>query len=289
MISFKPLILVALALLPSVHSALYSIAVKYDLLDYDSDCSEHAATLNKISDTALVASRAISSGSPHEWAAYDRLRDRLEEKQEKLANVQSELDAFKNAMIDNDADTAVDDAGRRLDGCGGFCEFMCKSSGASNWCNCCSCCGGSRRKRNLRTLHVDDEEALGDMEELAEETILYELRNLAEVIPGLAFPYSVTVDIMSEEENPEEFETKKAARKANQVAKANADATKLYHEHRRQVLKSDLKATRRVLKLARDELAKFRKAKRAAKRVERAASQAQDAAEKKVDEEEASV
>jgi len=289
MISFKPLILVALALLPSVHSALYSIAVKYDLLDYDSDCSEHAATLNKISDTALVASRAISSGLPHEWAAYDRLQDRLEEKQEKLANVQSELDAFKNAMIDNDADTAVDDAGRRLDGCNNFCQFMCQSSGAQNWCDCCSCCGGSRRKRNLRTLHVDDEEALGDMEELAEETILYELKNLPEVIPGLAFPYSVTVDIMSEEEDPAEFEAKKAIRDANRVAKDKARATKLYHEQRRQVLKSDLKATRRVLKLARVELNKFRKAKRAAKKVERAASEAQDAAEKKVDEEEASV
>jgi len=270
MIGFKSLIFAALALLQAVHSAEYTVAVKYNMDDIDANCNKHAATFNRISDIALYKAGVIGQNNLQHWAVYDSLQGELVENENELTKLELELLAFNHATNNNPE--------RRL--CGGMCKTLCLATNHNYWCDCCPCCGGhGRRRRNLRTLQVEDTEEVDTLEDLAEDAVLAELNRYHINVPCLAYPYSVTVDIVAEGESVEEHKTKKEARLARRAAKAariaNKDARKAdkaaKRETRKQLrrdLKLEVRASRDKLKAVRELLAMAQKAAHAAEKAE---------------------
>jgi len=261
MIGIKILILAALAfLLPTVQSAVYSVAVKYDMTD-DGDCSNHSAKLDRVSDISLFKAGVLGEANTDHWDTYVRIHDKLTKVQNKIDKVQEK---YNHAT--------KQDPERRLGGCSsGRCYAMCMTTGLGIWCSCCSCCHGrDRRRRNLRSLEIEDSGEVDALEELAEEQVIWELQRYHDPVPCLAYPYTVTVDIVSLEETVEEYETKKKAREAKRAARLAKRANK----EARMEVRTQLKISRQILKAGRRQLAIAREAVREAETAELAAEQA---------------
>lgn len=190
MFTSKRLLAAMMMLVGLTNAKVYNVVMSYGLEDGVEECSgDDAERLEAITTEAIRRAGLNLAGNSNNWKFL----------KEKEYNGNGADNGKKEGWRRTDGgERALAQEERELGGgggCGGFCYFMCQSTGQDRWCGCCACCGNGRRLRVMETVtltEVEDAAALEGWKLLAE----------AEPISCLERPYDIiTLVEESQEKN----------------------------------------------------------------------------------------
>jgi len=173
------------AMLGAANATVYNVALSYKMKEGTLECAEEdSVDINAISDEALNLAGMALGGSSGNWRviqgrAADPANGMLPENSNGGGNGVKAADDWGVRML---FEEMMDE--RKL---GGWCEFMCKSTG--RYCYCCSSCG------SRRMLRVAQGTPMPEVEQAVTDAALHLLEQEGLAIACLDYPYDLEVTI----------------------------------------------------------------------------------------------